>query len=273
MANAILSTSCSARCSESALTSMMREFALAGWNFGLMMDAVGGAALHTSDLVAAIAQDGGAEIRRSTPVAGLEQSDHAVAVVTRDGARFTAACAVVAVPLDTMGALEFTPPLESDKRAALAHGHAGRGVKVWARARGLDQPLLVLAPDDQLLTAVVTERALEDGTQLVVGFGPDAGRLNPDDDAAVRQAFAAMLPPEARVDEVSGHNWCTDEYARGTWSSFRPGQLAELPVLQAPHGRIVFAGSDIANGWNGFMDGAIESGLTAARSIARVLAP
>ena len=34
---------------------------------------------------------------------------------------------------------------------------------------------------------------------------------------------------------------------------------------------MLFAGSDLANGWNGFMDGAIESGLRAARSVAQVL--
>jgi monoamine oxidase len=34
--------------------------------------------------------------------------------------------------------------------------------------------------------------------------------------------------------------------------------------MQAAHGRILFAGSDIANGWGGFIDGAIESGMEAA---------
>ena len=30
--------------------------------------------------------------------------------------------------------------------------------------------------------------------------------------------------------------------------------------MQRPEGAVVFAGSDIANGWAGFIDGAIESG-------------
>ena len=48
----------------------------------------------------------------------------------------------------------------------------------------------------------------------------------------------------------------------------RTGFLAShLAVLQAPHGHIYFAGSDIANGWGGFIDGAIESGLHAARAV------
>jgi monoamine oxidase len=33
--------------------------------------------------------------------------------------------------------------------------------------------------------------------------------------------------------------------------------------MQRPEGNILLAGSDLANGWAGFMDGAIESGLKA----------
>ncbi len=41
--------------------------------------------------------------------------------------------------------------------------------------------------------------------------------------------------------------------------------------MQAPHGRILFAGSDIANGWGGFIDGAMESGMEAACTAASLL--
>jgi monoamine oxidase len=33
--------------------------------------------------------------------------------------------------------------------------------------------------------------------------------------------------------------------------------------MQRPEGRVVLAGSDLADGWSGFIDGAIESGLRA----------
>ena len=88
----------------------------------------------------------------------------------------------------------------------------------------------------------------------------------------MRRAFAELLPPDAEIAAITGHNWWTDEFARGTWSVFRPGQLSGgLVALQAPHGRVLFAGADMANGWNGFMDGAIESGLRAARSVRQLL--
>ena len=39
--------------------------------------------------------------------------------------------------------------------------------------------------------------------------------------------------------------------------------------MRRAEGRILLAGSDIANGWSGFIDGAIESGLeTGARAAA-----
>ena len=48
----------------------------------------------------------------------------------------------------------------------------------------------------------------------------------------------------------------------------RPGQLTrDLPGLQRPAGAVHFASSDNASLWGGFIDGAIESGLNAARRL------
>lgn len=271
MVNALLSTSCSARCSEVALTSMMREFALAGWDFSLMMETLGGMALRTADLVAALARDAAADVHLSKPVSVIAQENDVINVICRDGDRLAASAAIVAVPLNTMTALQFEPALDITKQSALLEGQAGRGVKLWARVRGLSEPVFAMAPDDQPLTFVVTDQVRDDGTQLVLAFGPDARSLPLADEQRVRTAVTALLPPAAHIDAVTGHDWFGDEFSRGTWSVARPGQLAALPTLQAPHGRVFFAGSDIADGWNGFMDGAIESGLSAARLASRLL--
>ena len=64
---------------------------------------------------------------------------------------------------------------------------------------------------------------------------------------------------------VASHDWVGDPLSGETWPMHRTGFLsAHLPAMQAAHGRILFAGSDIANGWGGFIDGAIESGMEAA---------
>jgi monoamine oxidase len=270
--NAVLSTACSAPCSDAALTAMMRWFALPGWDFQLMLEAVGVFGLRTADLVQALLTDGGPEVRVSTPVAAVEQHDDRVRVRARSGEEFSAPAAVVAVPLNTLNRIAFSPALDHGKRAAAEAGQASRGIKVWAHIRGDAEPRYVMAPDDHPITFLETERILGDGSQLLVAFGPDAERLPPHDDQQIRRAIGQLLPEAAEILAVTGHDWFTDEFSRGTWSVFRPGQLTgALPVLQAPHGRVLFAGADIADGWNGFMDGAIESGLRAAREVTRLL--
>jgi monoamine oxidase len=41
--------------------------------------------------------------------------------------------------------------------------------------------------------------------------------------------------------------------------------------MQRPEGRVMLAGSDFANGWSGFIDGAIESGLRAGKLAAQMV--
>ena len=75
------------------------------------------------------------------------------------------------------------------------------------------------------------------------------------------------------VLEVIGHDWEGDEFSRGTWATYRPGQLTGLlPTARRPEGRLAFAGADISRGWISHVDGGIESGLTAALATRQTLA-
>lgn len=44
--------------------------------------------------------------------------------------------------------------------------------------------------------------------------------------------------------------------------------LESLSVLRERHGRVLFASGDWAFGWRGFIDGAIEQGAKAAKTVA-----
>ena len=90
----------------------------------------------TGSLLRAIA--GGAEYqtRLETPVAAITQSASAVEVHTRSGEILAARAAVVAVPLNTLGAISFEPGLSPGKAAGIALGQASRGIKIFIRARG-----------------------------------------------------------------------------------------------------------------------------------------
>jgi monoamine oxidase len=139
-----------------------------------------------------------------------------------------------------------------------------------ALVRGVPNDFFGIAPDSHPLTFLASEREEPEGV-VMVGFGPDAQAFDVNDRQAVQQVVQQFLP-EAEVVTVKGHNWTGDPFAGGTWSVFRPQQLTRyLRELQRPEGRLFFAGSDVANGWNGFIDGAIETGLRAGREVVQLV--
>jgi monoamine oxidase len=253
---------------EGALTQALRWGALSMGDWQLMLEAVATYKLAGGSraLMEAIVADGGADVQLSKPVAAVEHSGEGATVVTRDGDRISGRALVVTAPLNVLNDIEFRPGLSEGKRAAANEGQASRGLKVWARVRGEMEPFIALAPSDQPLAWLQYEYAV-DGDSLLIGFGPDAGRVDTNDPAAVQKAIRAWLP-EAEVVESIGHDWVSDEFSRQTWPMLKPNQLTRyLRELQRPEDCVFLAGSDYANGWMGFIDGAIESGLQVSREV------
>ncbi|HYV04840.1 MAG TPA: NAD(P)/FAD-dependent oxidoreductase [Blastocatellia bacterium] len=63
------------------------------------------------------------------------------------------------------------------------------------------------------------------------------------------------------------HIWQEDQFARGAFTYFEPGQMATLlPLAQRAEGRIHFAGEHTSV-WHGWMNGALESGNRAADEV------
>jgi monoamine oxidase len=272
--NANLSVTCSAPCRDVGIGSMLVRYSLAGWDMDLMVDTKSRYRFKdgTRSLIEAIAADSSAEVRLSTPVATVERTEEGVTVTTRAGEVLSAARAVVTAPLNTLGAIDFHPALSDPKQHVIARGHAGRGSKVWLEVRGVpSEPFFAIAPDDYLLNHIRTEELLEDG-QLIVAFGPDGAGIDATDLDQVQREVGRLLG-DVEILAAAGQDWVSDEFARGTWPMFRPGPLMEVPTaLQEPEGPLFFAGSEVANGWNGFIDGAIESGLRVSREIGASLA-
>jgi len=262
----------SARCDEVGVLDALHWCALAGYDPLMMIETGGGYTMTggTGRLAAAIADDARCEIRLRTPVASVRHDGRGVEVEARDGTTVPAIAAVVAVPWNVLGDIEFDPPLSEGKRAAAEEGQASHGLKTWVRAKGTREPAFAMAPADRPLM-YATPTTTVDGDTLYTAFGCDAALLDPTDPEAVGAAIRGLIP-DLEVVEVAGHDWTRDEFSRGTWAAHRPGQISRyLAELQRPEGRVVLAGADIADGWSGFIDGAIESGLSAARVIGNIL--
>jgi pseudooxynicotine dehydrogenase len=249
---------------DAGAVSVLRWHALSGFSLALTQYTGGRVTLAagTGALLRAIATAAPVETRLETPVAAVRAGTERVEVETRAGEVFAGSAAVVAVPLNVLGAIEFEPALSEGKREGIALGQASRGVKIFVRARGDDVLQNAIRPGHPF-GYLDTEVLLGEGTQLQIGFGVDAARCDASDTAGVQRALDDILPGY-EVVAATAHDWLADEYARGTWAIHRPGWYTRHHAeMKRPEGRVILAGADLADGWAGFIDGAIESGLRA----------
>jgi monoamine oxidase len=249
---------------EAGAVSILRWHALSGYSLELTQFTGGRVTIveGTGALLDAIAGAAEFERRLATPVAAVASRDGQVEVQTRDGDSFTADAAIVAVALNALGGIEFSPELPEDKRRAIELGQASRGVKVMIHARGEDviqNSIRYRHPFGYL----DSETLLADGTQLMIGFGFDSELCDPADRTGMQAGLDEILPGYEVLD-ATAHDWLGDEFSRGTWCIHRPGWYEHHhAAMRRPEGNVILAGSDLANGWAGFIDGAIESGLGA----------
>ncbi|NKX53119.1 flavin monoamine oxidase family protein [Arthrobacter mobilis] len=257
---------------EAAFTQALRWCSAASGDWMLMFEACATYKVEggTVALAEAILADAGAELELDTVVTKVEQDEDGVRVTTADGRTHAARAVVVTLPLNALDTVEFSPALSAGKQAAAARGQAGRGAKLWIKVRGRWDRFVAFGAEDWPLHFIQSEYFDEDSTTLVA-FGPDGHAVDVEDTAAV-QAVLEQLIPGIEVLEVTGHNWVDDGFSRSTWPMHYTGYLSEhLEEMQRPEGRLFLAGSDYASGWGGFIDGAIESGFTAARAVHALL--
>ena len=195
----------------------------------------------------------------------ISQADRRTTVITRNGKTFTASAVVMAVPMNTLGDVTFAPTLSQVKLDMAKARHAGSGTKAYVHVKQKLGKWFGQAPYPSPITMAWTEHEREDGTLIVI-FGPPDG-LDITDEAAVQAALRQLIP-NVEVLAVTGYQWNLDPYSKGTWCFYRPNQVTQgLRGMQASEGSLFFATGDIASAWRGFVDGAIETGLSSARQV------
>ncbi len=249
---------------DAGAVAVLRWHALSGGSLALTQQTGGRITFldGTQSLVQAIWTKAPYETRLETPVASVTQGDGHAEVHTRSGETIEAGKVVVAVPLNALGGIEFDPPLSERKRAAVELGQASRGVKIFIHARG--EPVFTngIRPGHPF-GYLDTEIIYPDGTQLMIGFGYDQQICDASDLQGVQRQLDDIIPGYEAIAAYA-HDWLADEFSRGTWAIHRPGWYTDYHAeMQRPEGNVLLAGSDFANGWAGFMDGAIESALKA----------
>jgi len=221
----------------------------------------------TQCLLQAIKADTRADFRLSTPVSSIFDDGSNVIVTTQGGEKITVKSTVLAVPFNTLSDLQITPSLAPPLQEIVRQKHPMQTTKLMVRVRGELECFAAFAPVKQTQINTVRVEYHHEGDTILVCFISDAASINANDKEAVQNALRLFVP-DIEVLDVSHHDWVNDPYAQGTWMHHRPGNLTgPVTLLREPHGRIYFAGGDIAAMAVGGIEGAIESGTSTARKI------
>jgi monoamine oxidase len=211
-------------------------------------------------------------------------------VQTKKGVRFTAEnsrgartevtgdYAIMTAPAPLAAEIEFAPALPAAQRDALARLRYGRATKTllqfdrhsW-RGRGrpracatdLDIGAVWDASEDQrgprgILTLLAGGKA-SDATKAALA----AGGAQP-----LAESLRFLGLRRARLIASRSVTWEDDPWARGAYAFFDPSfSPSARRLLALPWGRVFFAGEHTSATWQGYMNGAVDSGLRAVEEI------
>ena len=235
-------------------------------------------------LATALAAPLGDRLRLKTEVIAISHRGNAVRVAVKHAHKQSQlACdyVVIALPASVVRRIPCTPSLPSHQHEAFARLKYGRATKTllqfskrfWRapgrpRAFGSALPLGAVWEGNEeqrgragILTLVAGGGA-SDATQAIVARDGPAGLVN-----------ALEWLGSKNADLIASRQivWEHDPWARGGYAFFDP---AFDPALRAwlarPFGRLFFAGEHTSAKWQGYMNGAVESGRRAAAEIAAV---
>jgi monoamine oxidase len=223
-----------------------------------------------ASLIDAMVEDGGFEVKTSSPVAAIAHDGAGATVTLKDGSELSARAVVVALPVNVWKTIEFTPELSDAHAAAAEQGMVNPDVSnMLMHVRGVPDPVVMMAAFGTRPFDILTTYSLLDDGQLLAGYCIDGGVTVEGGHEKLEAALREVLPGSELVDFV-GHDWATDPYSLGGFASLRPGQAsAFLDVLDRPVGALCFASAEFAPQFAGMLTGAVESGARAAHRVAR----
>ena len=219
-----------------------------------------------------------------SPVRAIVQESAGVRV-TSDRAEVAARAAIVAVAPPLAERIDFTPDLAPRRRLLQQRWAQMPSIKSiavydapWWRERGFSGHA---ATDLPVAPYINDASPPSDGRGILVSFTnlslrppgwviDDAARRHAHFLATVDAAFGPDAP--APVAYLEG-NWFGRRWACGCGNLLAPGVLSQLgDALRAPAGRVLWAGTEAAVRWPGYMEGAIRAGEDAAAQAMAVVA-
>lgn len=276
MVDGYLATMAHCPTEQASYIEVARWWSLPGWNLPIANDSVARYAFKdgTISLINAMIDDGKPDVRLSTPVKKVEDKGDRVIITTQKGEQFVAGSVIIALPMNVLPSVEFSPPLDTKLVEAAKETHSGTGVKLYFKAKGPlpnGQSKISCVADSSYPLNLVVSYANASDHSIYLAFGADPQKLDIQDKDAVQAAMRGFIP-DIEVEQCFGYEWVLDPYSRGTYASYRPNWFGKYyDHFEKDRGRILFGQGDHGEGWRGFIDGAIGAGGKAAKRVKELL--
>lgn len=225
----------------------------------------------------------GGRVVLSAPVRRIDHGRGAVTVIS-DAGTWHARRVIVALAPTLAGRIAYEPGLPAARDQLTQRMPQGSVIKFEAvyakpfwRAQGLSGSSYAEAPPVHF---TFDNSPPDGGPGVLLGFvaGSEARRMGGATPSARRRqvlrAFARLFGPAAgRPRQLIEHNWSQEVWTRGCYAGYLgPGVWSDYgAALRAPVGRIHWAGTETAEVFTGYMDGAVRSGERAAREVLAAL--
>jgi monoamine oxidase len=232
-------------------------------------------------LTTALAEPLESRLKLNTEVVAVSHRGKAVRVSLKDGrsvGQATVDYVLFAVPASLLRRIPITPALPAQQHEAITKLKYGRGTRTllqfsrrfWrvpGQLRAFGSPL----PFGALWDAAEEQRGGAGILSLLAGGGAsDATRTITAKDGMVGLASQLDWLGSTGAQLIGSHQtvWEADPWARGGYAFFDPTYDPALRAwLARPCGRLFFAGEHTSIKWQGYMNGAVESGRRAAAEI------
>lgn len=234
----------------------------------------------SSRLVDALAKRLEQRVCTGTPIRRIQQTQDTVTlgVETLSGlVEVIADSVIVAVPWSVLRHIPLDIPLTDIQREAIFKLPYGGVVKTLLQYPDCfwSQPNFGIVLVDDEYQAIWEPTFAQPGTTKILSCfsgGTQSLRLGQQAIDTGRQVVSTVYPHALGAIASVSYDWNTDQWARGAYCYFGPGQLERFhPHLALSAGRVFFAGEHTAPvEYSGYMEGAIRSGQRAAQQVAKL---
>jgi monoamine oxidase len=224
-------------------------------------------------------------LHKNQEVTKIHQGNGMVTVTTRRGLTIEGNACICAIPAPCLSRIHWSPALPEEQHNATQQLQYARIAKtavlfperfwekIWPPSKGSGFSMFSNRVSDFCFESTFGQKGTE-GIICSYAIGDKADDLASEKGDRLADWIsgdiceALQVKPKIPAVFLKQKPWQREKSIGGAYAFYRPEQWFKVrPALSRPHGRVLFAGEHLSEAWQGFMEGAVETGEAAADAL------